>query len=239
MTNSEGLRKLTLTDLLGLKDKEIVWGRLLVYVAAAIAANAIFFIFQAFQPGPMPKEIRLYFYLINILGPIVTGAAAFVGFRFVKKEWGAAAVAALIYVPLILPLRALLNPSFHLDYRIAYSWLWIFLELALLAAAVRLFRSLWIGLAVGSVAPALISGWIQTGIESVIQGRAVFSLGSLLLDAALNVASGLAFATIFWFGLRLSWCLPERLATEAEEFGASAMAEGTPIAEVQSPRKTG
>lgn len=214
MTDASPRRNLTLSGLLGVRDRNVVWGRLLTFVAASIAANLVYLIIEAIRPGGLPKEFRLYFLLTNLLAPFFRGAAAFVGFRFIKKDALSAAVAGLVYLPLIFPLRFLLAPSFTLDHRIIYSWMWVFLELAFLAAAVRLFRSLWLGLAVGTVASSLIAGWIQTGVESLARSGGRFTFGGSLESAGIDLAGGLVFATVFWFGLRLPWCRPERIGLE-------------------------
>ncbi len=213
MTDSSARRNPTLSGLLGVRDRDIVWGRLFMFVLASIAANLVYLIVEAIRPGSLPPEFRLYFLLTNLLAPFLRGIAAFVGFRFIKNEVGAAAVAGLVYLPLIGLLRALLAPSFSLDFRIVYSWFWVFLELALLALAVRLFRSAWLGLAVASVAASLIAGWVQTGIEAAIR-HASFSVGGLLGSAWIDLLGGVVFATVFWFGLRLAWCRPEALGLE-------------------------
>jgi hypothetical protein len=215
-------KKINLKEILGLGGEGIIWGRLAMFVAASILSNLVYIVQQALSRSPLPAELRLWFYGVNVAGPLLLAAAIWVGFRFVRNEWAAIAGASFIYMVLIFGLRILLNPLFKLDFHFVYSWLWVFLTLAGISIALRVSRSILLALIVGNVTAMWLNQAIVILIGALTRPEIQMNLKDELLYAGLNLVSSAIFGIVFWAGLHLEWCRPETLGTST-----TAGADGT------------
>lgn len=222
MERQPNRQPLGLAELLGILPGETIWGRLVIFAAANLAAQAVWTLQMILSvPRGVSASFPVWFWLVQFVVPIVFSLAAWAGLRLLRNVWAAAAATAVFYAVIMTLLRFLAEPGPFRAYTLLLSPVWVFLTLAGIALALRLIRDLLPALFLGSFVSAVIDIFYTSLVMALINKTSV-SLPSDWLEWVLQIVSAAIFAVVFWAGLRLAMCRPELLGQGgAAEFAAS------------------
>jgi hypothetical protein len=195
-------RGVSLRQLLGCGGERIDWRLPAAFAVALFLAN-VPEIIRTFGTGrSFPKELRLWFGAVYLIGPILLAAVAVLAFRFVRSVWAACAAGAAAYAVFMVPVRLAFQPGFQ-PIQLLYSWLWVFLFLGGLVLALRWIRSIPLALAAGATVPAWFYSLLSMAITTLGHPGIHWSVGGELLNAGMTLVSYVIFALVFWGAIRL------------------------------------
>ena len=197
----------TLGDLIG--SNPFRWTRALAFLAANIAAGLAFIFSRSVL---LEHSLHRVYWQYAVVRGVAMTLATVLAFRFVRRGWAAAALAAAATVVLVLPVfhYMLLTFSFaDLVYREQFQQFILIPFVEVLATLLGLFflipriRPLALALWLGAVCSEVVISMLLTTLrdmgsrtppDRVIEGTLVFFVGM----------RSLVFAAVFWGGLKLT-----------------------------------
>lgn len=235
----------TLHDLVGAGGESIHWPRALNFLAALLAADLIPLLLSPLLRGGGLPSARDF--VMELVLDLVVAAAALGAFRLVSNGVLAAALAAVGYTVVGVPIVLFNILSFVGAQELPWAFLltialfgltYNFLFLAGLHATVRFIPSLLVALLVGAAGANLVHMLLRTAFQAAFVGER-FHLGVTLGIAAVRIGAGLLFGVVLWAGLKLPMMqmAGRALAAAAAMDVAGAMADLQRAADFRSVRK--
>jgi len=199
----------SLGALLGVRSPQIEWGAAAAFLAASALADLVFLLLDPLVRGLSPAPAASWG--LTFFADLVFTGAAVGGFRWIRNDAGAAALASVAYTLVQTPVRVLalqqMVPGYHWDpASLVFTLAANFLFLLLLALAVRIIQPLWLGLWMGASA-AQVASFMVYRIATYVQMRMREDYDVSFYIHWQDVVTDLAFAAVFafafWGGLAL------------------------------------
>ena len=199
----------SLGALLGVRSPQIEWGAAAAFLAASVLADLVFLLLDPLVRGLSPAPAASWG--LTFFADLVFTGAAVGGFRWIRNDAGAAALASVAYTLVQTPVRVLalqqMVPGYHWDpASLVFTLAANFLFLLLLALAVRIIQPLWLGLWMGASA-AQVASFMVYRIATYVQMRMREDYDVSFYIHWQDVVTDLLFAAVFafafWGGLAL------------------------------------
>jgi hypothetical protein len=194
-----------IADLLGVSEGKIRWDRPFAFFTALCISGFVTDVsLNALQWPGISRDVLLSLLLRSALDMVLLTVCACALFRWIRNQYGAAALAAMAAGLLnMLPWLIFGNPLQD-PVRILFYFAWPFLFLMGLVLFVPRVRTQWLGLALGAAVATVVASTVGSIVLKLQNVQVSFETHGQLVLGVTNLAFGLLFATIFAPGAKSS-----------------------------------